>query len=84
MTYMLILSNKRLCQGKIFIKVLKNFTNKIYCVIMLIKEVNTYDKKEKEIIYNAGILFPYLEKFEHKDLFKNTAYVWEAVLKSRI
>ncbi|MEK7627217.1 MAG: hypothetical protein AAB397_01380 [Patescibacteria group bacterium] len=38
-------------------------------------------EKEKEIIYNAGILFPYLEKFEHKDLFKNTAYVWEAVPK---
>src|SRR3989338_23693 len=38
-------------------------------------------EKKKEILHNAEILFPYLEKFAHKDLFKNTAYVWEAVPK---
>ena len=34
---------------------------------------------DKEVIYNALILFPYLENFEHKNLFNNTAHIWEAV-----
>lgn len=37
--------------------------------------------EKKKIVCDARILFPYLEKFKHRDLFKNTAYVWEAVSK---
>ena len=39
-------------------------------------------ERKKEKVYDAGVLFPYLEKFnKHKDLFKNTVCVWEAVPK---
>lgn len=38
-------------------------------------------EKKKEIVCDARALFPFLETFGHKDLFKNTAYVWEAVPK---